>query len=38
MGGEFDGGQLDSSIEKAEMKVDYLRYYSLNGVGKVTTK
>ena len=38
MGGEFDGGQLDSSIDKAEMKIDYLRYYSINGVGKVTTK
>jgi beta-glucanase (GH16 family) len=38
MGGEFDGGALDTSIDKAEMKVDYIRYYSVNGVGKVTTK
>lgn len=38
MGGDFDGGLLDTSIEKAEMKVDYIRYYSVNGVGKVTTK
>ncbi|MEY4494459.1 MAG: hypothetical protein RL570_574 [Actinomycetota bacterium] len=38
MGGDFDGGRLDSSIEKATMAVDYIRYYSLNGVGKVTYK
>ena len=38
MGGDFDGGLLDTSIEKAEMKVDYIRYYSINGVGKVTNK
>jgi beta-glucanase (GH16 family) len=38
MGGEFDGGRLDSSIEKATMAVDYIRYYSLGGVGKVTYK
>lgn len=38
MGGEFDGGQMDTSIEKAEYKIDYIRYYSLNGVGKLTRK
>lgn len=38
MGGEFDGGRLDSSIEKATMSIDYIRYYSLGGVGKVTYK
>ena len=38
MGGDFDGGILDTSIQKAEMKVDYIRYYSINGVGKVTNK
>jgi len=38
MGGDFDGGLLDTSIEKAEMKVDYLRYYAIKGIGKVTTK
>lgn len=38
MGGDFDGGRLDNSIEKATMAVDYIRYYSLNGVGKVTYK
>lgn len=38
MGGEFDGGRLDSSIEKATMSIDYIRYYSLGGIGKVTYK
>jgi beta-glucanase (GH16 family) len=38
MGGDFDGGQMDSSIEKAEYKIDYIRYYSLNGVGTLTRK
>jgi beta-glucanase (GH16 family) len=38
MGGDFDGGQLDSSIENVKMSVDYIRYYSVNGVGKATLK
>jgi beta-glucanase (GH16 family) len=38
MGGEFDGGLLDTSIQSAEMKVDYLRYYAIKGIGKVTYK
>jgi hypothetical protein len=38
MGGDFDGGILDTSIENAEMKVDYLRYYAIKGIGKVTNK
>lgn len=38
MGGDFDGGALDTSIQKAEMKVDYLRYYAIKGIGKVTNK
>lgn len=38
MGGDFDGGALDTSIDNAQMKVDYIRYYSINGVGKVTIK
>ena len=38
MGGDFDGGRLDTSIEKAERKIDYVRYYSLNGVGKLALK
>lgn len=38
MGGDFDGGQLDSDIEGVKMSVDYIRYYSVNGVGTVTRK
>lgn len=38
MGGDFDGGQLDDSIEGVKMSVDYIRYYSINGVGTVTRK
>ena len=35
MGGQFVG-DIDPSIQSATMSVDYIRYYSLNGVGKVT--
>jgi beta-glucanase (GH16 family) len=38
MGGDFDGGQLDTDIEGVKMSVDWIRYYSINGVGKVTRK
>jgi beta-glucanase (GH16 family) len=38
MGGDFDGGQLDDSIDGVKMSVDYIRYYSINGVGTVTRK
>jgi hypothetical protein len=38
MGGDFDGGQIDDSIDGVKMSVDYIRYYSLNGVGTVTRK
>jgi beta-glucanase (GH16 family) len=38
MGGDFDGGQLDSDIEGVKMNVDWIRYYSVNGVGTVTRK
>jgi hypothetical protein len=38
MGGDFDGGQLDSDIDGVKMSVDWIRYYSVNGVGKVTRK
>jgi beta-glucanase (GH16 family) len=38
MGGDFDGGQLDSDIEGVKMSVDWIRYYSVNGVGTVTRK
>lgn len=35
MGGQFVG-DVDPSLTSASMSVDYIRYYSLNGVGKVT--
>ncbi|MEY4410168.1 MAG: hypothetical protein RLZ99_641 [Actinomycetota bacterium] len=38
MGGDFDGGQLDTDIEGVKMSVDYIRYYSVNGVGTVIRK
>lgn len=35
MGGNF-GGDIDSSLSTATMNVDWVRYYSVNGVGHVT--
>ena len=35
MGGEF-AGPIDPAINKTELLVDYIRYYSVNGVGKLT--
>ena len=32
-GGNFDGGQLDETIQKAEMKIDWIRYTTYKGVG-----
>jgi hypothetical protein len=34
-GGNFDGGQLDETIQKAEMKIDWIRYTTYKGVGKL---
>ena len=34
MGGEFTG-EIDPTINKAQLIVDYIRVYSINGVGKV---
>lgn len=34
MGGEFTG-DIDPDIKTAQLSVDYIRYYSINGVGKV---
>ena len=34
-GGNFDGGQLDETIQKAEMKIDWIRYSTYKGVGKL---
>ena len=38
VGGNFDGGALDETIEKAELKVDWIKYTTLNGVGKLIRK
>lgn len=35
MGGHF-GGAIDPQISDAELKVDWVKYYSVDGVGKVT--
>ncbi|NBQ92948.1 MAG: glycoside hydrolase family 16 protein [Micrococcales bacterium] len=32
-GGNFDGGDLDESIQQAQLKIDWIRYSTLNGVG-----
>ncbi len=37
-GGNFDGGALDETIEKAELKVDWIKYETLNGVGQLIKK
>ena len=36
MGGNFIGGSIDPSLQRAQMSVDWIRYYSYNGVGKVS--
>lgn len=35
MGGAFVGGTPDPKIRSAQMKIDYIRYSSINGVGKL---
>lgn len=37
-GGNFDGGALDETIQKAEMKIDWIKYTTLNGKGKLIRK
>jgi len=32
-GGNFDGGDLDETIQQAELKIDWIRYSTLNGFG-----
>ena len=34
MGGWF-GGQVDPDLQKAQLAIDWIRFYSVNGVGKV---
>ena len=35
MGGTYAGEYIDPAINQAQLSVDYIRYYSINGVGKV---
>ena len=35
MGGTYAGEYIDPSLNQAQLHVDYIRHYSLNGVGKV---
>ena len=35
MGGEF-GGEIDPNLMQTKLFVDYIRYYSIDGVGKLT--
>jgi beta-glucanase (GH16 family) len=37
-GGNFDGGALDETIEKAELKVDWIKYETFNGFGQLIKK
>jgi len=37
MGGQF-GGSIDPTLNQATMNVDWVRYYSIDGVGKVNAK
>jgi beta-glucanase (GH16 family) len=36
MGGTYAGEYIDPEVNQAQLNVDYIRYYSVNGVGKVT--
>lgn len=35
MGGTYAGEYIDPTLNQAQLAVDYIRYYSINGVGKV---
>jgi beta-glucanase (GH16 family) len=37
MGGEF-AGDIDPALNKTQLFVDYIRYYSIDGVGKLSKK
>jgi beta-glucanase (GH16 family) len=38
VGGTYAGDEIDPDMNQAELKIDYIRYYSVNGVGKLTRK
>jgi beta-glucanase (GH16 family) len=35
VGGQFTG-DIDPDLKKSALSVDWIRYYSINGIGKVT--
>jgi beta-glucanase (GH16 family) len=35
MGGTYAGEYIDPTLNQAELRLDYIRFYSINGVGKV---
>jgi beta-glucanase (GH16 family) len=35
IGGWFVGNIVDPDLQSAKMNIDWIRYYSVNGVGKV---
>jgi beta-glucanase (GH16 family) len=38
VGGTYAGEEIDPEMNQAEFKVDYIRYYSVNGVGRLSRK
>lgn len=38
MGGTYAGEYIDPMLNQAQLSVDYIRYYSVNGVGKLIRK
>jgi len=38
MGGTYAGEYIDPTLNQAQLSVDYIRFYSVNGVGKVLKK
>jgi beta-glucanase (GH16 family) len=38
IGGTYAGEEIDPEMNQAEFKIDYIRYYSVNGVGKLIRK
>jgi beta-glucanase (GH16 family) len=37
-GGNFDGGALDETIQKAQLKVDWIQYRTFKGQGQLIKK
>lgn len=35
MGGSYAGDDIDPEVNQAQLNIDYIRFYSMNGVGKV---